>query len=358
MAKYRKDDQYYIDNYDRETIRILKNMEREAIEKGERLMDNLDSLKHLLIVDDQWRPDTMFYEKAVTRAQLKDDIIREWISEDEKCDRLVQQHRIPNRVKCNVCHSEMMFNGNMFKENNSLILFVFKCPDGHKPQKVVYPNGDEHFIPNKKCLECGGEIEFSSIKKEHIILCIDKCLDCGKEIVDEFDMGVFSEDAIDEKERQKYCTDFKNRKTLLQSVIETSDVIKSITEAIKEQDLKEEYKIDQIEKPNIPQIELRLSKLTEELGYIKFQLGQPDMDRHIVVEFSLQDPTERTDRESELLLMKSINENLFPTCWRLMSQGVSYRMGYITGKLKAYTDDEGLLKIGKEIQESSNLKKV
>lgn len=352
MEKYKKEKQYYIDKYDRETIRILKKMENEAHEKGEELIADMDFMRHLLIMDGMWKPDTAFYEKAATRAQLKDDIIRQWMFDDEQCDRLVERHSTPEGIKCNVCNTRMWFNGHIFNENNASILFAFKCPKDHKPQKIVYPNGDECFFPKKKCVKCRGEIESTSVKDKNLIICKDKCLDCGYEIIDEFDMGFLSEEDIDEKEREKYCTDFKSRKTFAESLMEVARVAESIQREKTEQQIKEEYRIDQIEKPNIPQIELRLSKLTEELGYVKFQLGQPDMDRHIVVEFSVQDPTVRTDRESELLLMKSINENLFPTCWRLMSQGVSYRMGYITGKLKAYTDDEGLLKIGKEIQEA------
>ena len=77
------------------------------------------------------------------------------------------------------------------------------------------------------------------------------------------------------------------------------------------------------------------------------------MGRHVTIEFSIQDSSNRTDKESKKRLSKILQEHLIKTNWRLVSpDSLFYRLGILSGKLKAYESDEDLLMLAKQIYES------
>ena len=46
-----------------------------------------------------------------------------------------------------------------------------------------------------------------------------------------------------------------------------------------------------------------------------------------------------------IILQKIIKKNLETTDWRLMSGGIDYRLGLLTGRIRAYESEEDLLKL-------------
>jgi hypothetical protein len=46
--------------------------------------------------------------------------------------------------------------------------------------------------------------------------------------------------------------------------------------------------------------------------------------------------------DSKTQLKKLINGALEETNWRLMSDGISYRVGYLNGKLRCYENDDDM----------------
>jgi len=81
-------------------------------------------------------------EKGIPRAKEKQVIIKKWIEKDELKDRLIKETSIPGKIKCTDCNSLMQFESHLF-EKEAPILFLFKCPNGHIPKKIVYPDGQE-----------------------------------------------------------------------------------------------------------------------------------------------------------------------------------------------------------------------
>lgn len=81
-------------------------------------------------------------------------------------------------------------------------------------------------------------------------------------------------------------------------------------------------------------------------GYTHLRFANPEIDRNVVMPFTVQDS--KTGRESQAneydlkRLFKKVLEN---TNWRLMSDGVSYRLGVLSGRLKGYESEEDLLKL-------------
>jgi hypothetical protein len=72
------------------------------------------------------------------------------------------------------------------------------------------------------------------------------------------------------------------------------------------------------------------------------------MGRFVVVPFVVQDgKPERNEYDSKTALKKLIASVLEGTNWRLMSGGVSYRVGYLSGKLRCHETEEDLMEISK-----------
>jgi hypothetical protein len=245
----------------------------------------------------------------------------------------------------------------MFKENETKILFVYTCPQKHYPKKAIYPDRKEYIFPAWRCSKCGG-FQSKSVTKEtkKRLLITDTCLHCGH--IHKLDLDLTPEKIlpIEEEDRKKYCLDFVGRSTFIEDLLKIEEFFNSMSLHEKEKILKEENGVDKIEIVKVPQLEERLVKLAEQLGFQKFKFNTPDVTRWFTVEFSLQDPSDRDGRESEKVIAKAIRKAIFPTNWRLTNEGVSYRLGFLTGKLRAYEGDEELMKIGKEIMKKGEAK--
>lgn len=61
------------------------------------------------------------------------------------------------------------------------------------------------------------------------------------------------------------------------------------------------------------------------------------------IEFScLDSKSDRDDYDSRKVLTVTIKESLEDTNWRLMSDGISYRLGYLTGRLRAHESQDDI----------------
>jgi len=61
----------------------------------------------------------------------------------------------------------------------------------------------------------------------------------------------------------------------------------------------------------------------------------------------LDSKSDRKDYDSRKTLKKLVDSALEETNWRLMSDGISYRLGYLNGRVKAYESEEDLRKLVK-----------
>lgn len=67
------------------------------------------------------------------------------------------------------------------------------------------------------------------------------------------------------------------------------------------------------------------------------------MGRDVFIGFNcLDSKSDREDYDSRKALEKLIKKTLEHTNWRLMSDGISYWLGYLNGRLRAYEREEDL----------------
>ncbi len=363
MTNYRKSDQEYIDAYDRQTITILKELEKAPKDEIycskdlENIQGSEKGIPGLLWGDplSKYIPLSPFFETGISRAQMKESSIILSKRADEEKDRLVMNTRVPQNIKCKKCNTEMALETHLFKENDTLLLFIFSCPKHHPPKRAIYPDGRREWtFPVKSCEKCGSEIYSNSNRKINTLTFTDTCSGCGDVITDEYDLD--PHETINEEERKKYCIDWEKRKSFDEHLEEIVDFMELMNRNNKEKEIKELYETDKIEKVNVPKLEERLAKLSGELGYTKFKFDNHSTEKYLSVSFSAQDPTDREERESIKKLTILLENNLLVTNWRLMTYGIRYQLGLLTGKLRAYQDDVGLLKIAKEIHEAKKQK--
>lgn len=89
-----------------------------------------------------------------------------------------------------------------------------------------------------------------------------------------------------------------------------------------------------------------ISKTIAPEGYIDLQFGKPDMGRFVIVDFSASDSKDdRKEYDSANTLKKIISAALVDSNWRLMSEGIHYRLSIVSGRLKAYEQEGDLMAI-------------
>lgn len=273
---------------------------------------------------------------------------------DESKDRLVMYNPMPKNIKCHSCECLMIFCTHFFEEENAKILFVFACPQGHNPKKILYSNGREYHFKKATCNVCGSDdIKSVSKKTKKILMSTVTCNNCENIENHTYDLTYKPEKPINEDDRKKYCIGFIGKTSFKQDLETLSELGKYLKNSEDVRKISEEYKVDEIEKINLPQLEERLSKFTEENNFKKFQFKTPIMGRNVIVEFSIQDGSSRTEKESKKVLVKIIQKYLFKTNWRLIAtENLDYRLGVISGKIKAYESDEDFLMLAKQIYDS------
>ena len=86
-----------------------------------------------------------------------------------------------------------------------------------------------------------------------------------------------------------------------------------------------------------------LGPVLEKAGYTEFSLDKPEMGKDVFVGFNcLDSKSGREDYDSRKTLQKLVRKTLEDTNWRLMSDGISYRLGYLNGRLRAYEKEDDI----------------
>ena len=244
MKKHLKPDSYYVDNYDRSTIKELKELEKK-------LKMSIDNVITFTIKSfDNPVAIITLKDRAINRSRLREQVIASWKNSDTRMDMLIENTKQPENITCPECFREMYLDGHIFDRDDAEILFVFKCPYNHIPNKVVYPNRREFFFPKRKCNDCGYELKSETFQKKNNLIFQDTCQGCGKTTVDELNLSFKQDEPINEAERTKYCNANYGKHTFDEELQQICDFAKY---------LKEKEGIE-VKKKNMGLIELKNSQ--------------------------------------------------------------------------------------------------
>jgi predicted RNA-binding Zn-ribbon protein involved in translation (DUF1610 family) len=348
---------HYIDRYDLHTIKMCLDMYHSL---WDAMMEHRDEQKDM--TDDEYKHEVnkcvSLYINTINgeRYRHKEETVKEWMDKDQQLQDLYDNTEAPS-VRCEICSGQTKVLTKSLEHEldvNSRMMFIFECLECGKRQ-INYADGTRKIIEPTLCPECRSEVAYKADQKGDELHTTTYCPKCSYQEVDisnhkqwlkEEESRKKSEQETLAKYRKHFCYNDKDG----QQYITTFDGIKRIVEEHEAQKKKEktpEYqKVKALKQLKVTELEkLLVDKLTKK-KFTHIQFDKPEIGREVVIPFTIQDEdSQRSGDASRLAAQKIIKRVLKPTNWRLMSDGLTYRLGYLSGRLKGYESDEDLMKI-------------
>ncbi len=357
-----KDISYYEDLYDRLTVDRCRRSEATVIKAynnaKQRDLSEIDpevedpqfelykvfGLAHWFATE--WVAGECWEERQAT--------INEWMERDKIRDDQIESAQLKHTPLCKHCHSSKLrvISKDLMQrlDDKEEALFLFECLDCQK-RTAMWHDGRPWEKRKTPCPDCNSAMEDSDRRGgEECIITTYTCPSCKHSYEDALDLKEEPKKAPDpdyEKDKARFCFDDKRGQEFLkakQQTIQATELMREMKERVDNKDLYD--KVANIQKPTVHEVEQRLIKTTEAKGYAKFSLDNPTDDRYSAAAFSVRDAkSDRGKDESVSTLEKLIKHELKDSNWRLMSDGVNYRVGMLTGRLRIYEAEEDLIKL-------------
>ncbi len=343
--------QEYVDRYDRMTIErcrwaekaisgedIQKHEKKKLTKKDKERMVGAFSRLHV------WFLAGELYSK-------KEKTITQWMRDDEEKDQFFESAKAPKGINCLTCGREMFVTHKHMETNLDKphrVMFMYDCTLNHIPRRAFYDNSEEWKYNSSKCPKCRTSFKQEDKTTKKKFVTISTCPKCGNREVSEIER-IADKPKIDpdfEKDRARFCDEAEGQRYV--GWMQTLRSINEVLEKQKEKDNNKELydQVANIRRLKIIELEQLLAPAMEAAKYIKLQFKDPEIGRDVVVPFTVHDiASDREERASSHDLKRLINKTLIGTNWRLMSEGVHYRLGMLEGRFRAYEKEEDLVKL-------------
>lgn len=362
MYTHLRDHQYYEDIIDRITV-----------EHGRRNFASFEKFrkKYLKLASDQppdshrntlhlnWFYMIMVGNELVERHDKRDSEIQDMMAKDEARDEQVAATRLTSEPFCEHCgktglritSKDLMHRGENYEyDDPEEVLFMLKCPHCGK-NSAYWEDGSmwEHRVT--RCPKCQTVMTEKTTKRTNAITHTYTCPSCGHSYKSKLDLSTKDEEKPDpEYEKDRYIFCLRDKK-MLDEHRDAKWRLEGLIQMGKEFKEKEENKhiydaMAEVKKPKIAELSELLAPALEKAGYTEFSLDKPEMGRDVFIGFNcLDSKSDRDDYDSRNTLKKLVAKALKGTNWRLTTDGISYRLGYLTGRLHAYEREEDLKKL-------------
>lgn len=291
------------------------------------------------------------------RYRHRAERIKEWMDRDEHTQKKFNEAMPPIGIVCKDCNGPtrlIMKDFDYRDGQESRVWFMFECLKC-KRRACNFEDGAQWELEKEKCSKCGLELSIHSRRVKEKIIDEVKCLNCmtSEKIVHDFGKSHREFEDKQEKDRillEKYRSEFCLTDENGPGYIQQMDDLKRFVDEAKERERKEdtpEYKkTKQLQKLRVHELLRLLIPLLEKEGYVNLSLGKPEMGRFVVVDFTATDnKDERDEYHSRNELKKVITDALEATNWQLMSEGIAYRLGINSGRLRAYEHEDDLINL-------------
>lgn len=358
---YLKDRQHYEDRYDDSTIEICRRGERVVNQTFVEMQKKLPAGELKQRKSGWYLQYSIFYFSmvempAAIRHNEREEAIAKWMQQDEEKDQRLANAHIAGGTYCRSCGKDMRVISKDYmhreghKEND--ILLMLEC-DACNKRKAFWQDGSEWEGAQLKCEKCGGAVNSTHKTKGKVITTTMTCTKCGRVETDVLDLSkdpvkeAGPVDPYHELDRKRFVFDdgmmFKCQQKA-QHLERMRKLEAGNADRVEHADVYDAVK--DIKKLKIAQLSELLAPALAKKKYSEFKLGEPQIGREVTLDFSCLDAeADREEYESEKGLRKLIDKTLADTNWRLMSDGVSYRLGCLSGRLKAYESEEDLTKL-------------
>jgi hypothetical protein len=358
MEKNLKSKQYYSDLYDRFTVDECrsvveqhKNSEYPKGESGKQLTKEGKEALNKMVSELH-----LYYIKGERYLQ-KDEKVREWMDADRAKDELIEKAMPLEGITCLLCGGEMtveskdIYSGLRGKKGGDRVLMFYKCESGCR-RRLFFDDGEEWVSKPDLCDKCGAEYAREDKRDKEKVITVYNCSSCGHSKTEELDLSI-KEEEIDknfEADKVKFCMSSEEGQEYLGQKMNLREVSKMLDKFKEKEKNKKLYdKVAKIQKLKVPGLLELLDKELTEQKYVKLEFGQPEIGREVAVSFTVQDAApDREDYDSRQQLKKLINKTLENTNWRLMSDGITCRLGILSGRLRGYEGEEELVRLVKK----------
>lgn len=340
--KYLKDRQHYIDLFDRFTVEKCRRMEKNSDKKID-LSDKKAKVKK------EW-------EKVCTKVILcfvtgeeytrKEKTIDEWMERDAKKDEFLDKTELSINPYCLNCKSPLVLESkNLFGHDDEHVLFFYGCTKCNKA-RGFFENGEEYIPEKTKCPKCGTELTEKVQKESKKLTIFRHCDKCGLD--DDFvyeDEKKENPDPDFIKDRKRFCLSREEGQKYLDSK-QSLEYFQKFTEEQKgrEKDKPLYDQVEKLDKLTVVQLKQLLQPELEKAGYTSLAFSEPKIDRHVIIDFKVEDSKEgRVKYDSIQALKRVVRSILDNTNWNLMTNGPDYRLGVLSGQLKGLESESDLL---------------
>ncbi len=374
--EYLKDKQHYIDRYDLVTIENCLEMLDVHTHAYVETLKNIGTDEHSkaeMAHAASWLTNQQLFVIKANRYVAKEETIQKWMDQDQIKQEKYDNTPEPRNIRCPNCKKLMLSRLKQLEAYDDPIrmMFLFEC-SSCKKRRWIYEDGTE-FDHKILCPKCKAELEVSLIKEsKKEVIWKKTCSSCGfsKTEVDDFDnmkaeTKKFQDENKEKEIREKkilevyhaeYCSEEKGKEAYeYMEAIKVGNVV--FDEELKKYDSLAYQKVSQLKKLSIIELEKLLNELFEKERFIRLSFDNPQMGPQVIVPFNTQDAnSSRKETNSIDQLQKIIKNGLEGTNWRLMSDGLSYRLGFISGRLKGYEREEDFFELSGEKKEEESSK--
>jgi len=356
MHIYLKQREYYEDIYDSVTVNSGRRktlMFTKMHDEFFKIMPNEPKDSHRAVLHLNLIYAVFVGSDLLERYDSRESRVDEMMAQDRAKDELIANARLVAEPKCQHCEStglriteKMLHHRKGFDEPEE-VLFMLKCPHCSK-NSAVWEDGVALEHRQAYCPKCRHSMNEKDVRRGKVITTTYTCTSCGHTYEDKLDLRAKPKPKLDpdfEADKTYYClADEKIRQELRDAKWRYEQMAKLGKEFKEKEENKHIYNaIKELERPKIAELVPLLAEPLEKAGYIEFSLDKPEIGKDVFVGFScLDNKTDRGDYASQKDLQKLIAKVLAKTNWRLMSDGISYRLGYLSGRLRAYEREEDL----------------
>jgi len=356
-----KDKLYYSDLYDRHTVERCRNLIRIHSKpmKNPPLLHGKKPPKEMVDAISKMSLEyALMFEKG-ERYLEKEKTIQEWMDRDQVKDELYESAEPMEDVTCLTCRSVMnVAHKNLYStgiNSPDKVLFMYKCPRGHLPMRAFFHDGEEWIPKQDRCPKCSADLRVEMKDAKAKFISTFTCPKCDYRKVDEMKRTVTKEkeDKDFEKDRARFCLNDEEGKKYLDSKFQMEQIGKLVERWKTEEKDKDLYDaVAKIKKLTFIQLKNLLFPILEKAQYVNLEFGNPDIGKDVQVGFTVNDSNNaRQGLASEADLKKLIKKTLEDTNWRLISDGISYKLGILTGRLRGFENQEDLLELVKRQKE-------
>lgn len=348
MKAHLQEREHYEDRYDRITVESCRRREQFFLGQGENNGDVYQ--KHMNgIAQVGWAIE----ETLITLDWYngKESTIKEWMDADKARDEMLATTTPPKKIFCDTCYKELREESRTTWERgeNEEVLFFMKCSSGHLPMKGVFSDGHELKIKDRSCPECREPLDIKRLPSdEEEIVTEYSCTACDYTETDSFSLSPKEEidDPEYNKDRVRFCLSGERLEKAQQDFMNMENMKRLVDKIKHEENHKDEYaEVEKLEKLTVPQVKQRILELLDDAKYLNLTFEKPSMEKYVSMKFCVEEMETDNQNASTHDLQKLIRNSLKTTNWRLMTGGISYRLGLMTGRLRAYESKEDMLKL-------------